>query len=75
MHIQDILRGIGKEVTPENRASLGGSLAAYVRRGEIFSRPAPNTFALLSATASEEEPPPEFGHTKPKTEEGDEIPF
>ncbi|MGE0278945.1 MAG: hypothetical protein AB7R40_26430 [Nitrospiraceae bacterium] len=64
MHIMDLLKAIGKEATPENRASVGGSLAAYVRKGVVFSRPAPNTFGLAewgrpSGTAFA--PPDDFG--------------
>jgi hypothetical protein len=45
--IMDILEGIGEAPTKENRAALSGSLSAYVRKGEVFSRPAPNVFGLL----------------------------
>ena len=66
VHISDILSEMGKEMTRENRASLGSSLAAYVRKGEIFTRPAPNKFGLveLGHTEKEEgngEPPDDFG--------------
>ena len=46
MHIAAILEAMGKPVDRETRGSLASSLAAYVRRGEIFTRPAPNTFGL-----------------------------
>ena len=67
--------------------SLASSLAAYVRRGEIFSRPAPNTFGLLElghlGGEEAEEPPSGFGKVttireEPKAEVGevdDDIPF
>jgi len=68
IHISELLREMGKELTRESRASLGSSLAAYVRKGEIFTRPAPNRFGLveLGHTAREEggdpaEPPDDFG--------------
>lgn len=54
LHIDEILKLLGKEVTRENKAALSSSLAAYVRRGEIFTRPAPNTYGLMEL----EEPPP-----------------
>jgi len=57
MHITKLLEALGKDHTRENVASLGSSLAAYVRRGEIFTRPAPNTFGLS-----------ELGHHPPATE-------
>ena len=54
MHILDILKGLDKEITKGNRASLVGSLGAYVRRGETFTRPKPATFGLVEW--AEEEP-------------------
>jgi len=47
VHIDDLLINMGKKVTRDSKASLASSLAAYVRRNEIFSRPAPNTFGLI----------------------------
>jgi hypothetical protein len=75
LHLSELLRDIGLRVTPETRASLGGSLAAYVRRGEIFSRPAPNTFGLTELEhrpdTGTREPPENFGaFGPPSTEEG-----
>ena len=67
VHINDLLQAMGRGLTRENRASLTSSLAAYVRKGEIFSRPAPNRFGLIElghATApptSDDEPPDGFG--------------
>lgn len=74
LHISQILRGVGKPVDKANRASLGGSLAAYVRRGEIFTRPAPNTFGLREMSEGEfvPEPPPGFGK---KAGDDDEVHF
>ena len=70
IHINDILDGLGRGLTRESRASLTSSIAAYVRRGEIFTRSAPNTFGLLelghetsSDSAPLSEPPDEFGST------------
>lgn len=70
VHIGDLLTALGRESSRETRASLTSSLAAYVRRGEIFTRPAPNTFGLLELGHSEVaaegplEPPPDFGRDK-----------
>lgn len=48
LHISDILKGIGKEDTKQNRASLGSSLARYARKGEVFQRGRrPNEFTLI----------------------------
>ncbi len=81
LHLLDILTAIGKEPSPANRASLGGSLAAYVRKGEIFSRPAPNTFGLIDFPAvSRTDIPAGFGRrgeaaSEPEPEDDEEIPF
>lgn len=47
LHIVDILNAIGRPVNRENRGSIGGSLSAYVRKGEVFAKVAPNTFGLV----------------------------
>lgn len=46
LHINDILKGVGKPADKKNKLSLSGSLAAYVRDNQIFTRTAPNTFGL-----------------------------
>lgn len=84
VHIDDLLRAMGKDVTRDSKASLAGSLAAYVRKEEIFSRPAPNTYGLIelghSTADDEEEPeiPPTFGRAAPvafDTDLDDDVPF
>lgn len=47
MHINAILASIGLENTKKVRVSLIGSLGNYVRKGAVFTRPAPNTFGLV----------------------------
>ena len=47
LHISDLLAAMGKQDTRINRSGLSGSIAAYVRKGEIFTRPSPNTFGLI----------------------------
>lgn len=69
MHISQLLREIGKEASRGNRASLSGSLSAYVRKGEIFTRPAPNQFGLVELGGNETaslatEPPEGFGEVR-----------
>ena len=73
MHLSKIVEGIGKEPSKENRLSLGGSLSGYVRKGQIFTRPAPNTFGLVEFGDEDgtKEPPPEFGAT---VAEDDDVP-
>lgn len=87
VHINSLLASLGKDVTREAKASLTSSIAAYVRRGEIFTRPAPNTFGLLElghTTATEPAAPPQppqgFGKIVPASPPGsdfmeDDIPF
>lgn len=86
VHINELLEAQGKEASRENRASLTSSLSAYVRRGETFTRPAPNTFGLVElaqTTASQGNTPPEGFGVPPKpalslAEElssDDDIPF
>ena len=47
LHIGELLAALGKTDVKKHRLALSGSLATYVRRGEIFTRPEPNTFGLL----------------------------
>jgi hypothetical protein len=77
VHITELLSALGKELTRESRASLTSSIAAYVRRGELFTRPAPNTFGLLElghTSDLEDEPPSGFGTIK-SLDDDDEAPF
>jgi hypothetical protein len=90
LHIVDLLAALGIKNTQDKRAALAGSLSAYARRGEIFTRPAPNTFGLIDdlASANGHGPPANFGidddpEAESQTEEtivengvtDDEIPF
>jgi len=62
MHVTEILEGIGSDTSKKSRTALSGSLGWYVRRNEIFSRPAPNTFGLLSMKDDQiAEPPNDLG--------------
>jgi hypothetical protein len=71
-HVTELLDALGRPATREARASLSGSLAAYVRKGEIFTRPSPNTFGLIELgydneddANPESEPPAGFGEDEP----------
>jgi ABC-type transport system substrate-binding protein len=55
LYITDLLVGIGKEVTKENRVSLSGNLSWYVRKGLFFTRTAPNTFGLIGMKEEKED--------------------
>jgi hypothetical protein len=80
VHIDDLLEHLGKELTRQNKASLTGSLAAYVRRDEIFTRPSPNTYGLIEldhfiSDRLPDEPPKSFGKIAPTPSLDDDIPF
>ena len=47
LHVNEILSGIGKPQDRANRSGLNSSLSMYVRKREIFTRPAPNTYGLI----------------------------
>jgi hypothetical protein len=69
MHISDLLKALGKAVNPTNRAGLSGNLAAYVRRGEIFTRTGPNIFGLVELEQRPQGPPEGFGKVGEAEEE------
>lgn len=81
MHLTDLLEAMGKDATREAKASLTSSLAAYVRRGDIFTRPAPSTFGLIELGHDEQaeeprEPPAEFGRMAARVDPfEDDVPF
>jgi hypothetical protein len=71
-HVTELLDALGRPATRQARASLSGSLAAYVRKGEIFTRPSPNTFGLIELghmnedhSGPDSEPPADFGDDEP----------
>ena len=64
VHVRDLLKHMGEEASKANRASLSGSMGAYVRKGLIFTKPAPNTFGLIEFDEGQDlppEPPSGFG--------------
>lgn len=81
VHLDELLEAMGKEATREGKASLAGSIAAYVRRDEIFTRPAPNTFGLIElgheSIIDDEpaEPPAGFGREPVSSAFDDDVPF
>ena len=72
LHISELLAALGKDNSRSSKASLAGSLAAYVRAKDIFTRPKPNTFGLIGGPEGTENgeasPPSDFGLS-------DEVPF
>ena len=85
LHITEILKALDRPVEKNQRVSLSGSLSGYVKRGEIFTRPAPNTFGLAELNHEEmpvEEPPDDFGslpgdnsNDDSQTIADDDVPF
>jgi hypothetical protein len=64
MRINKLMKAMGLEETKENRVSLSGSIGAYVRKSNIFTRPGPNTFGLVEfgdSQSNSDEPPEGFG--------------
>jgi hypothetical protein len=73
IHISELLKALNMEINKKNRLSLSGSLSGYARRGEVFTRPAPNTFGLVelgqqSKPQSISEPPEDFGEPEGEPE-------
>jgi hypothetical protein len=78
LHVDEMLADIGKEPTRQNKTALGSSISAYVRKGIIFTRTAPNTFGLVELekrTERQPEPPADFGIEKAPEQADEEIPF
>ena len=84
MHLDELLGSMGKDANSSTKASLGSSLAAYVRDNEIFTRTAPNTFGLIELSHNEveatedAEPPAGFGRAPVAAFDGDlddDVPF
>jgi hypothetical protein len=64
LHVDELLKRLGKTTEKKQKISLSGSLAAYVREHKVFTRPAPNTFGLVefeSAGEGGDAPPENFG--------------
>ncbi len=68
MHISELLRSLSKPDDNDSRAALSGSISSYVRKNQIFTRPAPNTFGLIefpTVTQRNSSPPVNFGSEMP----------
>lgn len=46
IHVTEIVEDMKLANNKKNRTSVSGSLASYFRKGEIFTRPAANTYGL-----------------------------
>lgn len=67
LHVSEILTALGKPVERASRSNLSGTIGAYVRKGEIFIKTAPNTFSLAEledgeGDAREQKPDDESEH-------------
>jgi hypothetical protein len=47
LHVDEILRQMGKDVNKKTRTSLAGSLAGYARDKRVFEKTGANTFGVL----------------------------
>lgn len=85
VHLDELIVAMGKPLNQSAKSSLVGSLAAYVRQNEIFTRTAPNTFGLVElghdlshGTADDgDEPPAGFGRgpVAAPVFDPDDVPF
>jgi hypothetical protein len=80
LHITELLKALDRVVDKNNRVSLTGSLNGYAKRGEIFTRPAPNTFGLVELGSTltmenDDEPPAGFGGFEEPRITDDDVPF
>ena len=63
LHINDLLISMGRQAEEKEKLSLTGSIGWYVRKGKIFTRPAPNTFGLVELVSAGATPK---GHAETK---------
>lgn len=63
LHVDELLKRLGKEASRNTKGALAGSLGSYAKKGSIFTKTAPNTFGLVEFESSSavEEPPEDFG--------------
>ena len=54
MEIGDILAAIGRPNFKKTRSSMKSMLGGYVNKGQIFTRPRPDTFGLVEFGADGE---------------------
>ena len=64
LHINALLKAMGRQSTKGQRVLVGGTLSRYARLGQIFLRTGPNTFTLLNKN-DESQPPEGFGSEEP----------
>jgi hypothetical protein len=47
LHVNKLLEGMGKKPNRKNASGLASSVRAYANKGEIFTKPFPNTYGLV----------------------------
>ncbi len=55
MHVDELLEAMKLKNTTKTKRSVAGTLAFYVRKGEVFERTAPNTFGLIGMKSEDSE--------------------
>jgi hypothetical protein len=79
LHISTILKALDRPINNSTRAAVAGSISSYMRKGEIFTRPAPNTFGLIKFDKTQPDankhpqPPPNFGIEDDDLSDGEEF--
>ena len=63
LHVTEILKLMGKEVSKNHKTSASGYLNAYARKGLFFRKTAPNTFCAIELETPDHlaVPPDDFG--------------
>lgn len=56
LHVNEILKKMGRSVDKGNRISLSGSISAYARKQMIFKKTGPNIFTLVGMSSQAAEP-------------------
>ncbi len=66
LHVTEILKQMGKEVSKNHKTSASGYLSVYARKGLFFKKTAPNTFCAMETEVPDQPtvPPDDFGIEK-----------
>ncbi len=57
LHINELVVAVGKPLDQKSKLALAGSIAAYVRKGQVFTRPAANTFGVQEINGANSDGP------------------
>lgn len=66
LHVNEILKLMGKDVNKQNRVSVAGYINYYFKKGLFFKKTSPNTFLAVTSQSNQESevPPDGFGEDK-----------